>query len=63
MNDELELCEYCGETPEDCANAEECNYGIAGYEDDTCVFCNGSCHCDAAYDNYRDLAAEYDEEL
>lgn len=55
-----ELCGYCGDTVEDCKNAEECNYGIEGYEDDTCALCNGSCRCDAIYEDYKDqLAADY----
>jgi hypothetical protein len=47
---------------EDCTDAGECNYGIIGYEDDTCASCNGRCHCDADYDGYKESLLD-DEEL
>lgn len=50
------LCGYCGMNEEDCGSLEECNYNDPSY----CSMCNGSCNCDAAYENYKDQrAAEY----
>jgi hypothetical protein len=56
-----ELCGFCGDTVEDCIDAGECNAGVVGYEDDTCASCNGSCHCDADYDNYRESLLDDEE--
>ena len=50
MNDEVELCEYCGDAVDDCAILDECNYGIV----QNCASCNGSCTCDYDYDNYKE---------
>jgi hypothetical protein len=47
---EPELCEYCGDTVEDCIDAGECNYGFS----DNCASCNGACYCDASYDDYKE---------
>jgi hypothetical protein len=59
--DEVEVCSGCGDTLEDCMDAGECNYGIIGYEDDTCASCNGSCHCDADNDSYKDSLLDDEE--
>jgi len=53
--DEAELCEYCGDTPEDCADAGECNYGVV---DDNCTFCSTVCRCDENYDAQREREAD-----
>jgi hypothetical protein len=55
-----ELCGFCGDTVEDCADAGECNAGVVGYEDDTCAFCNGACRCDDNYSAMKEQeAADY----
>lgn len=55
-----EVCGGCGDTMEDCTDAGECNYGIIGYEDDTCASCNGSCRCDDNYSAMKEQeAADY----
>jgi hypothetical protein len=55
MNEE-ELCEYCGDTVDDCIDAGECNYGIVS----NCASCNGICACDEQYDSYKEqLASDY----
>ncbi len=56
MNDEVELCEYCGDAVDDCAILDECNYGIV----QNCASCNGSCTCDEDYDNYKESLLEDD---
>ncbi len=48
--EEPELCEYCGDTVDDCIDAGECNYGFS----DNCASCNGACYCDYQYDNYKE---------
>jgi hypothetical protein len=47
---EVELCEMCGDTIEDCIDAGECNFGIIN----NCASCNGNCRCDALYDDYKE---------
>ena len=57
---EPELCEYCGDTVDDCIDAGECNYGIV----DNCASCNGRCMCDELHDDYKELeVADYYESL
>ena len=57
---EPELCEYCGDTVDDCIDAGECNYGIV----DNCASCNGICTCDEQYENYKEqLASDYFDSL
>jgi hypothetical protein len=51
--EEVELCEYCGDTIDDCIDAGECNYGIV----DNCASCNGICKCDDLYSNYKEQEA------
>lgn len=54
--DEVEVCEFCGDTVEDCIDVRECNYGVV----DNCASCNGNCMCDALYEDYKDRkAADY----
>lgn len=57
-----ELCGFCGDTVEDCASIQECNYGVVGYEDDTCASCNGKCVCDYEYDRMREKENEEDQD-
>jgi hypothetical protein len=57
-----ELCGFCGDTVEDCASIQECNYGVVGYEDDTCASCNGKCRCDYEYDRMREKENEEDQD-
>lgn len=58
---EQELCEYCGDTVEDCIDAGECNFGLA---EDNCTFCRGECRCDALYEDYKDReASDYFDSL
>jgi len=52
--DEVELCEYCGDTPEDCADAGECNYG----KDIACGLCSSTCRCDETYEQQREREAD-----
>lgn len=54
---EVELCTECGDTIDDCLDAEECAYGI---KNDNCASCKGACMCDALYDDYKEReAADY----
>ncbi len=55
--DEAELCEYCGDTPEDCADAGECNYGLEK-EDLACGLCSSTCRCDETYEQQREREAD-----
>jgi hypothetical protein len=58
---EIELCEDCGDTIDDCLDAGECNYGIAN---DNCASCNGRCMCDALYEDYKERqVADYFDSL
>lgn len=58
---EVEICEYCGDTVDDCIDAGECNYGMA---DDNCALCRFECTCDEQYENYKDqLASDYFDSL
>jgi hypothetical protein len=57
-----ELCGYCGDTVADCIDAGECNYGIIGFEDDTCASCNGPCKCDYEYDRMREKENEQEQD-
>jgi hypothetical protein len=58
---EPELCEYCGDTVDDCIDAGECNYGIA---DDNCSLCRFECNCDAKYETYKEQeASDYFDSL
>ena len=58
--EEVELCEMCGDTIDDCIDAGECNYGIA----DNCALCRGRCMCDALYEDYKEReAADYFDSL
>lgn len=54
---EPELCEYCGDTVDDCIDAGECNYGEVGVNEDNCPFCRFECNCDAKYEDYKDQEA------
>jgi 2-hydroxy-3-keto-5-methylthiopentenyl-1-phosphate phosphatase len=59
--EEPELCEYCGDTVDDCIDAGECNYGIA---DDNCSLCRFECNCDAKYETYKEQeASDYFDSL
>lgn len=53
-DDEVEVCEFCGDTIEDCTDAGECNYGMA----DNCTFCNGLCRCDDNYSRMKEQEAD-----
>ena len=58
---EVEVCEYCGDTVEDCIDAGECNYGIA---EDNCAMCRFECRCDEQYENYKEqIASDYFDSL
>lgn len=50
MTEEEGLCEFCGDTIEDCIAVSECNFGII----DNCASCNGNCRCDDLYDEYKE---------
>ncbi len=61
MTEEEELCEYCGDTIDACADAGECNYGMV---EDNCTFCRFTCTCDEQYDNYKEQeASDYYESV
>ena len=62
--DEVEVCEYCGETPEDCIDAGECNYDEdiasedAEEKDVACGLCSSTCRCDETYEQQREREAD-----
>jgi len=56
------LCGYCGETIEECATLDECNYNEVA--DDNCTFCSTVCRCDENYEAQREREAdEFFDEL
>jgi rRNA maturation endonuclease Nob1 len=48
MDEEQELCEYCGDTVDDCINAEECNEGVGRQRPDD----------DDLYEAYKEQKAD-----
>jgi hypothetical protein len=47
------LCGYCGETIEECATLDECNYN-----DVACGLCSSTCRCDETYEQQREREAD-----